>query len=41
MSLHGGPGSAHYKMKWSIKELAQQFPIIFYDQLGGGESSKI
>lgn len=36
--LHGGPGSNHNKLKYSLSGLAKFFPIIFYDQLGGGKS---
>lgn len=36
--LHGGPGSTHDKIKWGLKPLANNYPLIFYDQLGGGNS---
>lgn len=36
--LHGGPGSTHDKIKYGLAGLAKFFPIIFYDQLGGGRS---
>ena len=41
VSLHGGPGGVHYKMKYGIKSLAEHFPIIFYDQIGGGLSKNL
>ena len=37
--LHGGPGGYHDKLKWALTELAADFPLIFYDQLGGGNSA--
>ena len=37
--LHGGPGSTHNGLKFGLAKLAKFFPIIFYDQLGGGNSS--
>lgn len=36
--LHGGPGSTHNGIKFGLEHLAEFFPIIFYDQLGGGNS---
>lgn len=36
--LHGGPGSCHDRLKWSLWELAKNRPVIFYDQLGSGKS---
>lgn len=36
--LHGGPGSDHGKLEWGFAPLAQKFPLIFYDQIGGGFS---
>lgn len=36
--LHGGPGSTHNGIKFGLEKLAEFFPIIFYDQLGGGNS---
>ncbi|MCU9612355.1 proline iminopeptidase-family hydrolase [Caldibacillus lycopersici] len=35
--LHGGPGGTHVKMK-GLAVLADERPIIFYDQLGSGRS---
>lgn len=35
--LHGGPGSAHFSLK-GLKALAEDRPVIFYDQLGCGKS---
>lgn len=37
--LHGGPGSTHDKIKYGLEALANEFPLIFYDQLGGGKSA--
>lgn len=39
--LHGGPGSTHNGIKFGLEKLAEFFPIIFYDQLGGGNSALI
>ncbi len=36
--LHGGPGSVHNSLKYALRSLAKYFPIIVYDQLGGGNS---
>ena len=36
--LHGGPGGYHDKLKWALEPLASICPLIFYDQLGGGNS---
>jgi proline iminopeptidase len=35
--LHGGPGAGHNYLLW-LKALADERPVIFYDQLGGGRS---
>ncbi len=35
--LHGGPGSSHFSMQ-DLKVLAEERPVIFYDQLGCGQS---
>jgi proline iminopeptidase len=37
--LHGGPGSAHLGML-PLQELADERPVIFYDQLGCGHSDR-
>jgi proline iminopeptidase len=37
--LHGGPGAPHYYLK-TIEALADERPVIFYDQLGCGNSDK-
>lgn len=37
--LHGGPGSSHYSMQ-GLKVLAEDRPVIFYDQLGCGHSER-
>ena len=38
--LHGGPGSSSYGLE-NLKELSNDRPIIFIDQLGCGRSSRI
>lgn len=37
--LHGGPGSSHYSMQ-GLQKLAEDRPVIFYDQLGCGKSDR-
>ncbi|MEK9135668.1 MAG: proline iminopeptidase-family hydrolase, partial [Bacteroidota bacterium] len=37
--LHGGPGAASYYLK-PLAALADERPVIFYDQLGGGHSNR-
>ncbi|KQL42061.1 proline iminopeptidase [Bacillus sp. FJAT-25509] len=37
--LHGGPGSSHYSMQ-GLRVLAEDRPVIFYDQLGCGKSDR-
>lgn len=37
--LHGGPGSSHYSLQ-GLRILAQDRPVIFYDQLGCGKSDR-
>lgn len=37
LTLHGGPGAAHNYML-SMKALADERPVIFYDQLGCGKA---
>lgn len=37
--LHGGPGATHDYLL-PLDELADQRPVIFYDQLGGGNSDR-
>ncbi|WP_071394969.1 proline iminopeptidase-family hydrolase [Bacillus tuaregi] len=37
--LHGGPGSSHYSLQ-GLRILAEQRPVIFYDQLGCGKSER-
>jgi proline iminopeptidase len=37
--LHGGPGSPHDYLE-SLSQLADERPIIFYDQLGCGKSER-
>jgi proline iminopeptidase len=37
--LHGGPGGTHYYLD-TLRELATERPVIFYDQLGCGLSDR-
>ncbi|MGG0719561.1 proline iminopeptidase-family hydrolase [Robertmurraya massiliosenegalensis] len=37
--LHGGPGSSHYSLQ-GLRILADERPVIFYDQLGCGKSER-
>jgi proline iminopeptidase len=37
--LHGGPGSSHYSLQ-GLRILAEERPVIFYDQLGCGKSDR-
>jgi proline iminopeptidase len=37
--LHGGPGAASYYLK-PLAGLADERPVVFYDQLGGGHSDR-
>lgn len=37
--LHGGPGSSHYSLR-VLDVLADDRPVIFYDQLGCGKSDR-
>ncbi|MEH7437669.1 proline iminopeptidase-family hydrolase [Neobacillus drentensis] len=37
--LHGGPGSSSYSLQ-GLKALAEDRPVIFYDQLGCGRSDR-
>ncbi|MET3695688.1 proline iminopeptidase [Bacillus oleivorans] len=37
--LHGGPGSSHYAMQ-GLRILAEDRPVVFYDQLGCGKSER-
>ncbi len=37
--LHGGPGSTHFGME-PLRALADQRPVVFYDQLGCGASDR-
>ena len=38
--LHGGPGSSSYGQE-PLKQISDKWPIIFYDQLGSGRSTRI
>ncbi|SEG66915.1 proline iminopeptidase-family hydrolase [Paenibacillus sp. UNC499MF] len=38
--LHGGPGNTHDPLKAALHVLAAERPVIFYDQLGGGNSDR-
>jgi proline-specific peptidase len=40
LTLHGGPGAAHYYIRPFAEELAKTRPVILYDQLGCGLSEK-
>ncbi|WNS73610.1 proline iminopeptidase-family hydrolase [Bacillus sp. DTU_2020_1000418_1_SI_GHA_SEK_038] len=37
--LHGGPGSSHYSLQ-GLRVLADERPVLFYDQLGCGKSDR-
>ncbi|HVB24753.1 MAG TPA: proline iminopeptidase-family hydrolase [Ktedonobacteraceae bacterium] len=39
LTLHGGPGSAHHYLE-PLEQLANERPVIFYDQLGCGKSER-
>jgi proline iminopeptidase len=39
LTVHGGPGAPHQYLK-PLQELANQRPVIFYDQLGCGRSDR-
>ncbi len=39
LALHGGPGSPHDYLE-PLKQLADERPVIFYDQLGCGKSER-
>jgi proline iminopeptidase len=38
--IHGGPGYPHDSLK-PLEDLADEIPVIFYDQLGCGNSQKV
>lgn len=38
--LHGGPGNTHGPLKSELDALADERPVIFYDQLGSGNSER-
>jgi proline-specific peptidase len=40
LTLHGGPGAAHYYIRPFAERLAETRPVILYDQLGCGLSEK-
>jgi proline-specific peptidase len=40
LTLHGGPGAAHYYIRPFAEALAETRPVILYDQLGCGLSEK-
>jgi proline-specific peptidase len=40
LTLHGGPGAAHYYLRPFAERLAETRPVILYDQLGCGLSEK-
>ncbi|NSW85324.1 MAG: proline iminopeptidase-family hydrolase [Syntrophobacteraceae bacterium] len=39
LALHGGPGAAHFYLQ-TLGALADERPVIFYDQLGCGNSDR-
>ena len=39
LTVHGGPGAPHQYLN-PLKALANQRPVIFYDQLGCGRSDR-
>jgi proline iminopeptidase len=39
LALHGGPGATHHYLK-PLGALADERPVIFYDQLGSGRSDR-
>ncbi len=39
VTLHGGPGSTHFGME-PLRALADERPVVFYDQLGCGGSDR-
>lgn len=38
--LHGGPGNTHDSLQASLHVLADERPVLFYDQLGSGNSDR-
>jgi pimeloyl-ACP methyl ester carboxylesterase len=40
LCLHGGPGGTHLPLKQGLAPLADRRRVVFYDQLGSGESSR-
>lgn len=38
--LHGGPGNTHDPLKAALHVLGDERPVIFYDQLGSGNSDR-
>jgi proline iminopeptidase len=38
--LHGGPGNTHGPLRSTLGALANERPVIFYDQLGSGDSDR-
>ncbi len=39
VALHGGPGSTHYPLE-PLEALADERPVVVYDQLGSGKSDR-
>lgn len=39
LALHGGPGATHDYLE-PLESLADERPVVFYDQLGGGNSDR-
>jgi proline-specific peptidase len=40
LTLHGGPGAAHYYLRPFLSRMAEHRPVIAFDQLGCGASDK-
>lgn len=38
--LHGGPGGTHFLLEEALHVLADERPVVFYDQLGSGNSDR-
>lgn len=38
--IHGGPGGSHLLLKSELHVLADERPVLFYDQLGSGNSER-
>jgi proline-specific peptidase len=40
LTLHGGPGAAHYYLRPLVRRMAEHRPVVVFDQLGCGASDK-